>query len=71
MKLAHSLTPYVKINAKWLENLNIRHDTITLLEEHIGKTLSDINNSNIFFPFCRFSFHFVVVSLAMQKLKFD
>ena len=49
MKLEHSLTSYTKINSKWIKNINVRPDTIKLLEENIRKTRYDINHSKILF----------------------
>ena len=66
MKLKHFLMPYTKINSEWIKDLIVRPEIIKLLEENIGRTLSDINQNKIFYdPSCR------VMEIKIRVSKWD
>ena len=49
MKLEHFITPYAKINSKWIKDLNVRPETVKLLEKNMGRTIDNINQSKILY----------------------
>ena len=71
MKLEHSLTPYTKVNSKWIKDLNVSPDTIKLLEENISRTLYDINHSKILFdpPLREMKINTKIKKWDLMKLK--
>ena len=71
MKLEQSLTPYTKINSKWIKDLNVRPETIKLLEENIGRTLYDIHHRKILFdpPLRQMEIKTKINKWGLRKLK--
>ena len=71
MELEEFLTPYTKMNSKWIKDLNVRPEIIKLLEENIGKTLSDINHSKILYdpPPRILEIKAKIIKLHLVKLK--
>ena len=69
MKLEPSLTPYKKINSKWIKDLNVRPDTIKLLDENIGRTLYNIHHSKILFDPPPREMEIKIIKWDLMKLK--
>ena len=69
MKLEHFLTPYTKINSKWIRDLNVRPETIKVLEENIGRTLYDINQSKILYDLEDMGIKTKIIKWDLMKLK--
>jgi len=69
MKLEHVLTLYTKINSKWIRDLNVRPETIKVLEENIGRTLYDINQSKMLYDLEDMGIKTKVIKWDLMKLK--